>query len=106
MSSTQLSFGVGRATITPPAGLWLSGFSLRDGPMEGVHDDLYVTAVVLGDGTREVAIIGCDLVGLPIEVATAMREEIPRRTGIPGPWNRSCPVGRSAIVTRAGILDA
>jgi hypothetical protein len=78
-----LRFGVGRATITPPAGLWLSGFGLRDGPMEGVHDDLYATAVVLDDGTRRVALVACDLVGFPAEVARRAREEIARQTGIP-----------------------
>lgn len=78
-----LQFGVGRATITPPAGLWLSGFSLRDGPMEGIRDDLYATAVVLTDGACELIVVGLDLVGLPVEMATAVRQEIARGSGIP-----------------------
>jgi hypothetical protein len=82
MSGAGLRFGVGRATITPPAGIWLSGFSSRDAPMQGVRDDLYATALVLGDEHPKVALVTCDLLGLPVAWSRELRRQIAQSTGI------------------------
>ncbi len=53
--------GVGQTRITPPVGAPLLG---PLAPSSGVHDDLFVRVLVLGDGAQAVAIVSLDLVGL------------------------------------------
>jgi neutral ceramidase len=61
-----LTVGAAREVITPPVGIPMSGYAGR-GPALDVHDDLSVTAVVLGEtsssGLRH-AIVTLDLIGL------------------------------------------
>ena len=45
-----LQAGVGRATITPPVGIRQIGFGGRKSGATSIHDDLYVTALVVGNG--------------------------------------------------------
>src|SRR5690606_28089113 len=50
--------GVSRAVITPEGSMWMSGYSSRDRPAEGILHDLWAKALVLedGDGKRAVMI--------------------------------------------------
>lgn len=79
----QLCGGVARATVTPPVGIDMEGFGGR-GPATGVHDDLYVTAIALQAGETKAALVAADLIGFPADRTAAIREEVDRRTGIPG----------------------
>ncbi|MBK7597570.1 MAG: neutral/alkaline non-lysosomal ceramidase N-terminal domain-containing protein [Acidobacteria bacterium] len=63
----DLSAGVGRVEITPPAGYAMGGYNFRPGPSKGVHDPLYATVVVLRAGGTTVAIVACDLRSFPSE---------------------------------------
>ena len=75
--------GVGRATITPPVGIWLMGYAARDKGSVSRHDDLVATALVLSDGEVRVALVTCDLIFLhPVTVAR-IRTLVCERTGIP-----------------------
>jgi len=47
---SQLKAGVGVACITPPAGIEMGAWVLRQGLSQGVHDDMFARAVVLDDG--------------------------------------------------------
>ena len=50
---------------------------------EGVLDDLYAEAVVFDDGKTKVAMVTCDLIGLPRPVVVEARRIITDETGIP-----------------------
>jgi neutral ceramidase len=41
--------GTGREKITPPAGLWMTGYAVRDHPAEGTAQDLWVKALAVQD---------------------------------------------------------
>ena len=51
--------------------------------VEGVLDDLYAKATALDDGRTKVALVTCDLIGLPISVVVEARKIIADATGIP-----------------------
>src|SRR5207248_6108482 len=50
----------------------------------GVHDDLHAKAIVIVSGEQRVALVACDLVGIPPAVIEEARELIESGTGIPG----------------------
>jgi neutral ceramidase len=75
-----LRAGVARATITPPLGSPLVGFSDR-GDSTGCHDELTATALVLESGLLRVALVACDL--LYIRGAAELKRAISAATGIP-----------------------
>ena len=74
--------GIGRATITPPLGTWLCGFAGREHGCDTVLDDLYATTLVLANDETSIAIITCDVCGLPTQQVVALRALIAERTGI------------------------
>jgi hypothetical protein len=59
----------------------LIGYGLRIDPSTGVHDDLTATVLVLGDGTRRMAIAACDVVGFGDADADAIRRDIGEAIG-------------------------
>ncbi len=78
-SQRTLTAGAAKATITPPVGTPAIGTIQRS---TGVHDDLFVRALVLDDGQARVAIVSLDLIGMNFELADAARTAIRERTGI------------------------
>jgi len=80
-----LRAGWARRPIELLAGLPLAGYSRRDGrPNSGVHDPLFVKAVVLSDGADTVVIVGCGLLIVPENLAAAVRREVLRSLDLPG----------------------
>jgi len=80
---SQLFAGVAKADITPYVGAFLAGFGSRDRGCEGIHDELFATALVLGTGGVTVALAACDLIGLTRDSVAAIRERVEAATGIP-----------------------
>lgn len=82
--------GTGRAKITPPAGLWMTGYATRDRPADGTSQDLWVKALAIADpaGNRGV-LLTADLCGITRQISEHVAAELERRHGIP----------RSAIMT-------
>jgi len=78
-----LQAGIGRATITPPLGTWLCGFGNREHGCDAILDDLYATTLVLANDETAIAIIGCDVCGLPTQQVATLRALVTERTGIP-----------------------
>ncbi|HHV62995.1 MAG TPA: hypothetical protein GXX51_10205 [Firmicutes bacterium] len=75
--------GVAKAVITPYVGIALEG-NVRDKGSQGIHDDLYVRALVLkGDDGTELAMITSDLVGVPKDFCDGVRTLVEAETGIP-----------------------
>ena len=76
--------GSARISITPPVGVWLSGYGARDKPSDDIQDDLYARALVLDDGTETVALIAVDLLWVPLSMTNEVRDLVQAKTGIPG----------------------
>lgn len=75
--------GVAQIEITPPVGIALSGYIARRGPALGVHDPLYAKALVLDNGTTQVALVTVDVLGVQRSLVTTVRAAIAAQTGIP-----------------------
>ncbi len=78
--SIRLAVGFASIEITPAMDsgrpVWLAGY----GPgrqATGVHDPLYARTVVLTDGTRYVALVSVDLVGLQYPEVQRIRSQLP-----------------------------
>ena len=76
--------GTGRENITPPAGLWMTGYASRDRPADGKLQDLWVKALAVSDpaGNRGV-LLTLDLCGIARETSDRVAAELQRRQGLP-----------------------
>lgn len=79
-----LKGGCSKVNITPPVGVWLSGYASRDKPSDDIFDDLYAKALVLDNGDNSVAIITVDLLWIPPQITSEVRAMVEDKTGIPG----------------------
>jgi hypothetical protein len=75
--------GFSKVDITPPVGVWLSGYSSRNKPSEGISDELYAKALVLDDGQNKIAIVSADLLWFPLEMTNEIRELVKQKIGVP-----------------------
>lgn len=78
----EIAAGVAAAEITPPRGYRMAGY-FSERVNTGVRDPLQAKAIVFRQGPEQAALVFCDVVSIPREVATRAREEASRRTGIP-----------------------
>ena len=49
--------GTGREKITPPAGLWMTGYAVRDRPADGTAQDLWVKALAVQDPSGQSGVL-------------------------------------------------
>jgi hypothetical protein len=82
LSGADLKIGSAAVKITPPEGTPMAGY-YSDRGATGVHDDLWAKALVMEKDGSKIAIISCDLIGLPYEMVTRIRETVENNTGIP-----------------------
>ncbi|MEP7242960.1 MAG: neutral/alkaline non-lysosomal ceramidase N-terminal domain-containing protein [Gammaproteobacteria bacterium] len=94
-SMAGFTAGAAESVVNPPAGAPLLGTLQRS---TGVNDDLYARALVLADGTRRVAILSFDLIGMDFSLADEIRSSIEQRTGI-GDVLLNCSHNHSAPFT-------
>ncbi|MHC4533558.1 MAG: neutral/alkaline non-lysosomal ceramidase N-terminal domain-containing protein [Planctomycetota bacterium] len=67
--------------ITPPTGTPLAGFGDRKGkPSTGVHDEIFVKALAVSDGTDTAVIVGADMLIIPENVAELVRNLVSKQT--------------------------
>ena len=73
--ATEKAFraGVAKVVITPWIGISLNG-GMRDRNAIEVHDDLHARALVLDDGSTQLAIVVCDSCMIPREVFDAAKQ--------------------------------
>ncbi|MBI2431683.1 MAG: neutral/alkaline non-lysosomal ceramidase N-terminal domain-containing protein [Candidatus Hydrogenedentes bacterium] len=78
MASAELRAGAAQVDITPPAGTPSAGYGARMGKgMEGVHDPLLATALVLDNGVKQVAlVVGVDHLGMGKAMVDGVREQV------------------------------
>lgn len=74
--------GVAEVRITPPLGTPMAGFSARKSPSAGVHDDLFVKALVVERPGAAVALVTAELIGVDRETVGKIREAAARRTAL------------------------
>ena len=82
-SRAALRGGCAKVDITPPVGVWLSGYRAREKPSDGICDGLYARALVLDDGQNKIAIISADLLWVPSKITTQVRRIVKEKVGIP-----------------------
>lgn len=89
-ASATWQAGTARENITPPAGLWMTGYASRDKPAEGKAQDLWVKALAVADpaGNRGV-LLTLDLCGISRQVSDTVAAALARSHGLP----------RSAVMT-------
>ncbi len=75
--------GAAKRSIVPSFPTHMGGFFDRNQLFEGVHDDLYVRAVVLENDATTIVIIGSDLMALEAELTNMVRQDITAATQIP-----------------------
>jgi hypothetical protein len=81
-SAQGLRVGAAEVVISPPVGTPMAGY-YNTRLSTGVHDDLHAKAIVIASGDVKVALVACDLVGIPPTVIEEARKIIQNSTGIP-----------------------
>lgn len=76
-----MKIGFGQMNITPPIPTLMAG-SVTIRVAEKVHDDLFAKTMVLDDGERKIAIVGCDVIALKRRTVAKAREIIQNNSGI------------------------
>jgi len=71
--AAELRVGTAMVNIDPPMAIPLAGYYSERGS-QGVADDLFAKAAVLDDGQTRVALVVCDLIGVPRQVAVEARK--------------------------------
>lgn len=76
--------GAAREKITPPAGLWMTGYAVRDRPAEGTAQELWCKALALSDGAgNRGVLLTLDLCGITREISDRVAAELGRRYRFP-----------------------
>lgn len=76
--------GTAQAVITPAGSMWMAGYASRKKPSEGVAQDLHAKALVLEDRVgQRLALVTCDLIGIPRGLLDEMRVDLQARCQIP-----------------------
>ena len=80
---SDLLAGAGKAVVTPPVGYHMGAWGLRQGRSTGVHDDLFVKALVLANGDERIALVAMDVAGITRGILEGIQQRIEELTGIP-----------------------
>lgn len=74
----ELSVGVAKQLITPPQnqGIKMSGYSSRTTPFLGVHDDLFVRAIVVSQGNRMTIHVSTEQLNIPSNSFVAIHQQL------------------------------
>src|SRR4051794_28439662 len=80
--AAEIEAAAAAVEITPPKGYRMAGY-FAERLNTGTHDPLHAKALVFRQGDRQAALVFCDLVGIPREVAQRAREQSSKSTGIP-----------------------
>ena len=74
-SAGRLMAGAAEAVINPAAGTYLAGYD-QNRKSTGVHDNLFVKAVVVANRQNALAIVTIDCIGLPYPVVQQIRDAV------------------------------
>lgn len=79
---TILRAGVARRVIAPPPGIFLIGYGNRIQGNIGVHDDLFVTTLVVDDGSSRAAILAVDQCFINAKIVARIKARLESECGI------------------------
>jgi neutral ceramidase len=79
----DLKVGVSKHEITPERPAWLAGYGARNKPSEGVHDPLFLTAIVFDDGNTRLVMLSADLCFVPLSIKEQIAPRIQSEASIP-----------------------
>lgn len=82
-ADAELLAGAAKRSIAPPFPTHMGGFGDRTATFTGVHDDIFVRALVLDDGSAPLVLIGSDLMAIDAKMVGLVRIEIEKATRIP-----------------------
>ncbi len=80
MAASALRAGAARVEITPPAGAF-PVTAADERPFVGVHDPLYVRALILDDGTTRLVIVSVEVTAVP--AATEIEQMVAKAANVP-----------------------
>lgn len=78
----KFTVGTAKVDMTPNLGCHLVGY-FHDRIADNIHDPLFVKAIVISDGERELGLITLDIIDVPRWVIDTAKEQITARTGVP-----------------------
>jgi len=83
-ADANLRAGAARVDITPlpDAALPMAGYGGRTQGFKGIHDHIYVRAVVLDNGTTQTALVAWELLFAPVEVWSEVSRRVNAESGI------------------------
>lgn len=82
-AAAELSAGTAQVDITPPVGTPSAGYGNRNGrPMEGTHDPLLATALVLDNGETKVGFVGIDHLGMGRAMIEGVLKQVQAQPGL------------------------
>ncbi len=81
-AAEPLKIGVAVVNITPPLGYRMAGY-FSERKNTGTHDPLLAKAMVFEQGGVKAALVECDVVSMPGDIATKARAAAEKATGIP-----------------------
>src|SRR5206468_1697208 len=76
-----LMVGAARTDVTPPIGIDIAGFCLRD-RAPGIHAPLSIRAVVCSSGENMTVLVSCEMVGHTPATAATLRRLVADTLGI------------------------
>ncbi len=75
----SLKAGWAKVALTPAQPTPTAGYGVRNGQVYGgIHDSVFVRAIVFDNGTTRTAIVSADLLIIPPTVTERLREKLPR----------------------------
>lgn len=80
---TRIKAGASRSAITPPVGVSLAGYAVRQEPSVAVHDDLFCGVLVLDDDRTRLALVSLDLISIDWGVDAMLRRAVADSTHTP-----------------------
>jgi len=99
--------GVSKREITPKRPAWLAGYGSRNKQSEGVHDPLFMTAIVFDDEKTRLAMVSTDLCFIPLSVKEQITRKVQEEASIsPDHLIMSSTHTHSGPVTSGKNLDA
>ncbi|MDA0838453.1 MAG: neutral/alkaline non-lysosomal ceramidase N-terminal domain-containing protein [Planctomycetota bacterium] len=79
----KVNAAAAKVDITPPIGLWMTGFGARDSAATGIHDPLYAKALVIESASNRVVLVCLDIIQPSPDIMAQVRFGVEQTTGIP-----------------------
>lgn len=92
--------GIASTRITPQQTLDLAGYAARQQPMLGIHDDIWVRAVVFEDNGHRAAVVSAEILGLDLDDAAAVQNALGSEGFAEGSVVLSCTHTHAAPATQ------